>query len=256
MKSGMIGLCGSVRLLWMPAPLLLGLGVFSGCSLNHPVEPVTVRNPVFGPITIAVAPAVNLSGSASFDRDRFADLMASELAFAEGVSVIPVSRVLGALAVEGLDGVESPSHAMDLASRVGADAMLVFAVTEYEPYEPPSIGISSQLYGRRPRPSGGAMDPISLSRKARLVGATTGGGTSRGLLSHSQAVYNASHSSIAADIREFALRRDGDDSPYGWRKYVVSQREFIRFCCHQTIRALLHSRTADEPVTESDSGTP
>ncbi len=44
---------------------------------------------------------------------------------------------------------------------------------------------------------------------------------------------------VVAEIRAFAGGRDADDSPYGWRRYVVSQQEFIRFCCHATIHSLL-----------------
>ncbi len=85
-----------------------------GCSLQRRVEPVFLANPNLGPMTIAVAPAVNLSGSVDFDRNRFADLMGVELSYADGISVIPVSRVLGVLAALGLDGVASPAHAREL----------------------------------------------------------------------------------------------------------------------------------------------
>ena len=94
-------------------------------------------------MTIAVAPALNLSGAADFDPSRFADLMASELSYADGISVIPVSRVLGVLAAQELEKVESQAHAHELVRLLGADAILVFAVTEYDPYDPPSIAISA-----------------------------------------------------------------------------------------------------------------
>jgi hypothetical protein len=191
-------------------------------------------------MTIAVAPAINVSGSVDFDRNRFADLMASELGYAEGISVIPVSRVLGVLAEQGLDGVQSPSHALELVSLLGGDAILVFAVTEYDPYDPPSIGIAAQLYGTRPRERGRILDPIALSRQTRLAGASPGP-LARRLLAQTETVFDADHEAVAAEVREFAARRGADDSPYGWRKYVVSQQHYIRFCCFATIRDLLHS---------------
>ena len=116
--------------------------MLGGCSPPKRVEPALVVKPELGPMTIAVAPALNLSGTTDFDPERFADLMASELSYFEGISVVPVSRVLSVLAAQGAEGVESPTHALELVRLLGADAILVFAVTEYGPYDPPSIGIS------------------------------------------------------------------------------------------------------------------
>ena len=223
---------------WRVSVLLVGATLFVGCRSEKRVDPASIANPTLGPMTIAVAPALNLSGAAEFDRNRFADLMASELSYADGISVLPVSRVLGVLAAQGRSGVESPSHALELVSLLGADAILVFAVTEYDPYSPPNIGISAQLFGARPRAGHGTVDPVALSRRASLT-ASGGSASPRGLLAQTQRVFDASHGSVVADVRSFARLRGADDSPFGWRKYVVSQQHFIRYCCHATITALL-----------------
>ena len=211
----------------------------AGCHGARRVERVSIANGAIGPLTVAVAPAINLSGSTDFDRNRFADLMASELSYAEGVSVIPVSRALGVLAAQGTDGVTSPTHALELVKLLGADAILVFAVTEYDPYDPPSIGISAQLYGTRPGPGDGSLDPVALSRQANLAASRTPESAQR-LLAQTQRVFDAAHGAVVADLRAFAKLRDGEDSPFGWRKYVVSQQHYIRYCCHATIRTLLN----------------
>jgi len=218
--------------------LLMGAVGIGGCHRGSRIEPVSIANPRWGPMTIAVAPALNQSGSTDFDPDWFADLMASELSYADGIAVIPVSRVLGLLAVQGLDRVESPGHAWELAKLLGADAILVFAVTEYDPYDPPSIGISAQLYGARPRTGSGALDPVALSRQTGLAAAGRPCRPDR-LLAQTQRVFNATHNSVVADVQRFARRRAGGGSPYGWRQYVVSQRHYIRYCCHAIIRTLL-----------------
>jgi hypothetical protein len=202
-------------------------------------------------MTIAVAPALNLSGSTDFDADRFADLMASELSYAEGISVIPVSRVLGVLAAEGRSRVDSPSQAMELVGRLGADGILIVAVTEYDPYDPPTIGISAQLYGAPPRGHGGVLDPVALSRRARLASGEASR-PERRLLAQAQRVFDASHGSVVKEIRAFAALRDADKSPYGWRKYVVSQQHYIRYCCHATLEALLNGQR--ESVLCDDEG--
>jgi len=238
---------------WIPCVGWVLLLMTTGCHRPKGVEAVTVANRWLGPATIAVAPAINLSGSTDFDPDRFADLMASELSFAEGVSVVPVSRVLAALAADGVDRVESPAHAWALAQALGADAIIVFAVTEYDPYDPPSIGITAQLYGQEPVAGGLALDPVALSRQPRFEGPERARGRDH-LLAQTQRVFNAAHDSVVEDVKRFATIQDGADSPFGWRRYVVSQRDYMRFCCHATVRALLGARPEAERVGSAEHG--
>lgn len=222
---------------WMPVVVSLTALINGGCQFRRTAEPVFIANPAFGGMTIAVAPALNHSGSADFDVDRFADLMASELSYGRGISVVPVSRVLAALAETGVRQVQSPTHALEVAAAVGADAILVFAVTEYEPYEPPIIGISAQLYGKRLGQERRALDPVSFSRRATFTAAPPA--RSSGLLAQQQRVFDASHDAVRSEIRRFAQQRKTGAGPYGWRKYVVSQQHFIRFCCHAVLSPLL-----------------
>lgn len=203
---------------------------------SRTVAPVGICNHRLGPMTIAVAPAVNLSGSTAIDPERFADLMASELLLVDGVTVVPVSRVLAALGSEGRRGVESPAHAMSLLDRLGVDAILVFAVTEYDPYDPPSIGITAQLFGERRgargvEANGESVSGIEPGREAEAKARA-------GLLAQSQRSYHASHQRVVQELQDFAASRGGDSSPYGWRRFTVSQAEFIRYCCHATLRSL------------------
>jgi len=195
------------------------------------------------PVTIAVAPAINQSGSADFDPDRFADRMASELSYADGVSVIPVSRVLAVLRSDGVDQVASPTHALEVARSVGADAILVFSVTDYDPYDPPRIGVSAQLYGSGTGAGSGSLDPVALSRAGRMSAAPPRpAGRDRRVLAETQHVFDASHGSVIADIKRYAALRGADESPFGWRRYVVSQQGFIQYCCHATIQELLNGQ--------------
>jgi len=233
-------------LLWCATIVAVIWPATSGCHVPHHEERFVVPNQKLGPMTIAVAPAINLSGSADFDRNRFADLMASELSYGAGISVIPVSRVLTMLSARGMSGVESPSQALELAKLLGANAVLVFSVTEYDPYEPPSIGITAQLFGTRPG-QGGGLDPIALSRSASVT-AESRRGASKRVLAQTQRVFDASHDAIVKDIRRFAAQRDADDSPYGWKKYVVSQQAYVRYCCYATIRDLLNGWQNADPA--------
>ncbi len=223
---------------WMSA----GVAASIGCR-SQPSGPGWIENPTFGPMSIAVAPAVNLSGSTAFDPDRFADLMASELTYVEGVEVIPVSRVLAVLQAQRADGVQSVSHAWDIREALAADAILVFAVTEYDPYDPPSIGLDAQLYGT-PRSGWRRLDPVAQSRQAALA-VDPPGRRPGDPLARVQRTFDGGHEDVVAAARRFASSRSGDDNPYGWRRVLVSQQEFIRFCCHETLDALIRGRNQE-----------
>ncbi len=230
------------RIRWL---VLFGVSVQIGCIGRRPIQPAFLPNGLLGFATVAVAPALNLSGSTDFDPNRFADLMASELSYAEQIRVIPVSRVLGVLAAQGRDTVESARHAGELADWLGADAILVFAVTEYDPYDPPRIGISAQLYGKRPRPGIELAGPVDTPSRFRPDGVPPEQ-PSVHVLAEAQRVFDADHAGVVAEIRSFAYRRSAGESPYGWKKYVVSQEGFTRFCCHATIDFLLNGRRPPE----------
>jgi hypothetical protein len=210
----------------------------AGCRSPAPVQPEYVPNNWFGHASIAVAPAVNLSGSRDFDPNRVADLMAVELGYVEGIRVIPVSRVLGVLAAQGAVGIASPAHAVEVAQWVGADAILIFAITEYDPYDPPRVGITAQLFGASSAKKPTDATPPEGEREAPV--GTTGAAEREAtpVLAETQRVFDASHAAVIAEVQEFAKRRTADDSPYGWRKYVVAQQGFVEFCCHQTVTAL------------------
>jgi len=231
------------------ASMEVALGVLAaalpaGCQTPEGAHPTRVANPRLGVMLLAVAPALNHSGSRDFDPVRVADLMASELTYAEGVQVIPVNRVMAVLAEEGRTDIESPRHALDVVRRLGADGIVVFAITEYEPYDPPIVGITAQLYGR------GAVDQAddpAFSGGPQTEGGAQPADVSEGdihPIAQTQRVYDASQRYVVERVRRFAADRDADDSPYGWRRYVVSQQHFLRFCCHAAVEELLQGTSA------------
>lgn len=221
-----------------------------GCSQRSgfAADPARVPNAWLGSLTVAVAPALNFSGSTDFDPDRVADLMASELGHADGVTVIPVSRVLAAMTRLGLQEVGSPDQALAVKDLLGVDAILIFAVTEYDPYDPPIVGIAAQLYGRSAgRTTGDGLDPVLVSRQARpfAVGQVNQGPKTP--IAQTQQVFNAAHDYILHRVRRFADHRGEDGSAFGWRIYLVSQEHYLRFCVAQVVKQLLQAPTGKRP---------
>jgi hypothetical protein len=204
-------------------------------------------------VRVAVAPALNFSGSADFDPARVADLMASELSTFEGVAVIGVSRVLAILAEQGVDQILSPEHALDVCERLGADVILVFAVTEYNAYTP-VVGLAAQIYGPQASPSD--WDPVATSRMARPfpVDRST---DARRPQAQVQQVFNGHHEAVQKQVREYARSRDGHESPFGWRLYLESQQDYLRFCCFSLARELILQRNENQaaaPLTAGELG--
>ncbi len=187
-------------------------------------------------MTIAVAPALNFSGSSNFDPAKVGDLMASELSSVPGLGVVGVNRVLAILAEQGVVQIQSPEHALQICDRIGADAILVFAVTEYDPYRP-VVGIAAQVFSRRGSRAPD-LDPVATSRMARPFPVAPRADAMRPA-AEVQRVFDGAHDDIQHAVHEYAERRNAEKGPYGWRKYLVSQEWYLRFCCYTVAHELM-----------------
>jgi hypothetical protein len=235
---------------WARIALASALPAMIGCNDSHHA----VRDvwPHWAPKTLAVAPALNTSGTTSFDPVRVSDLAASELCTFTGVRVVAVNRVLAAMTNRGLDAIRSPEDALQVAEDVGADGMIVFAVTEYDPYDPPIVGLTMQLYAPSDPFRPDWIDPVEVSRRptpATGVAARPAGSP----WAEFQQVFNASHGDVVADVKTYARSRDADDRPYGWRKYLVSQEHYLRFCLHAAMAELLETPGAQADVESANA---
>jgi hypothetical protein len=209
------------------------LFAFSGCADSHKKMAAAPPRPSR---VIVVAPVLNLSGSQDFDALKITDLVASELVSTPGLAVVPVNLALAELQRQGKYAVETAQDAVDLARAFNADATVVTAVTEYNPYSPPVVGLIMQWY-----PANSAVAEGS----ARLSDAPPGGPRWQ-----VQRVFNAADEDLLEEVRHFARERDGDKSPYSWRKYVRSQELYVRFCTHSLILTMARLDRNDRVATE------
>ncbi len=112
----------------------------SGCAI---VE-VGMRNPVVGLETVAIAPFFNLSQERTVDGREFALDYYSELQKVPGFEVLPVGVTERAMVENGIS-LTSPHDAVRLAVILDVDAVVVGAVTDYDPYNP-RIGLKVAWY--------------------------------------------------------------------------------------------------------------
>ena len=212
------------------AAVLSAAAILCGCFLEQ--EEVSPGPAFARPVTLAVAPVLNFSGEFDFDPLKAADLLASELSYVEGIVVLPVNRVFAYLATQGKTQIESPAHALSVAEAVGADAILVPGITEYDAYTP-VVGVLLQMYGPSTA-SSSTFDAISASRYAQGFDISS---MSDPLAPTSQVqkVYNAAHQKVRDQVEKFAKPRSAEENSLGWRQYLKVQTLFLRFCWHDAI---------------------
>lgn len=206
----------------------------SGCARTE----IRPARPAISPRAVVVAPVLNLSGSSEWDVLKVTDMVASELQKVPGFTVIPVSRALAALSMRGKRGVESADDALELASEFDADATLVTAITEFQPFDPPRVGMIMQYYSAKGGDSAPQLDPVAASRKATEVRQVSGTGSDPRTPRQVQRVYHAGDRDVLHDVKEYDHHHKGYDSPYGWRVHIKSQELFVRYCCWATIRTM------------------
>lgn len=235
------------RRLRLCLPVLGAVLTVVGCADRK--AGLTVETPFPPGFSIAVAPILNFSGQFDLDPVQAADLLASELTSFGSVVVLPVNRVVAALAAEGRLQVESPQHALDIADAVGADALVVAGITEYDAYTP-IVGVVLQMYTAA-NTSESALDVVAVSRRADDPMATTAMADARWPAAQIQRVYNASHGDVLSAVRDYAEPRSAGESPFGWRQYVKVQKLYLRFCWHDALERLMKQQFRQHAVLAS-----
>ncbi len=126
------------------------LAFAGGCSLLPDVayEP-TLHNPFPQLSKIAIAPFFNHSGEPTVDGHQFALAYYNELQAIPGFEVVPVDVVEEAMRQNRIE-LTGPADARRLAQLLGADAVVIGAVTDYSPYYPPRCGLHVEWYAANP----------------------------------------------------------------------------------------------------------
>src|SRR5690242_13300701 len=126
--------------------ILLAAVAVGGCldsSLKKKPEPIEslIGSPYPNVATIAIAPAINLSGSRDVDPLAVSDALYGELQQVPGLNVIPLNRVLFAMRQLNIRTIDDPVQAQRIAEGLGAQGLVVPAVTAFDPYNPPQMGM-------------------------------------------------------------------------------------------------------------------
>lgn len=142
------------RYVWRYAFIFACLALLGGCQWIPTIsrEPV-VFNPFPQLSRVAVVPFFNLSSEPTVDGRQFALAYAAELQSIQGFEVIPVGVVENKLReyqITFSQGQDGAVEARKLAQLLGADAVVIGAVTDFTPYYPPRCGIDVEWYAANP----------------------------------------------------------------------------------------------------------
>jgi hypothetical protein len=206
--------------------------------------------------TWAVAPLRNETGTTQADGTAMADRLTQQLQQVAGIRVLPVNRVLEAMAAIEINAIDSTAKVYRLMEVLGVDGLLVGTLSAWDPYEPPKIGLTMQLYSREVADAQ-TPDPRKLTRAATDDWLP-------GVRATRQPIATVSHHFDAANgdtlkyLRHYAHGRVPPDSPAGWRRYLLSMDLYAEFVSHEVMRRLFAAewKRLTVEVNQAESAQP
>ena len=206
------------------------VGALAGCSSQ---KPYGVETEAYLPAkkrqVWAVAPVINLSGQKDVDPLLQADLVYAQLQQVHGLTVIPVNRVVEVYAGLRIEKVQTPEQAALVCDLLGCDALVVPTVTEFDPYNPPKLGASVQVF-RKPRgyarPDN--VDPRDLARQASMQSESLPG-PSAGQFVQAVGMFDAANGSVRQKLEAYAAGRNDPNGPMGLKEYYISMDRYCGF---------------------------
>jgi hypothetical protein len=227
---------------------ILALSMVTGCSLS-PVFQMFQKTKTYGEESRlflpgekrqvwAVAPTVNLSGVSQVDPLLSSDVVYQQLQQVDGLTVLPVNRVAEVYASLKIDKVQSESQALAICDLLGCDALVVPTITIYDPYDPPKLGASLQLFVR---PGAVAqlppIDPRQLERAASASELPVIE-TPRRLI-QAVGMFDAADGSIRQRAQAYAVGRSDPNGPMGHDVVFLNMECYSGFVYHALIAELL-----------------
>ncbi len=228
------------RLLALLVPALLAGS--PGC--RPPVKPCPIPEDLR---TVAVLPFVSRAPIGREAVEEFSDIFASEWVKTAGVRVVRPAAIAPSIG-PGRQTL-SLEEAVRLARGVKADAFVTAAVTDYDPYEPPRIGLSVQFLRTSAQSlSGPEVDRLVQSASWRCGPLPLGREAAGHWIAAFERVYDAHDRRVRSELCAYAGGHEAGDTPFGReREFLAVQPRYMQFVSNQIIREILRSSRDDEP---------
>lgn len=218
-------------------PMLAAAALMSGCARRGPVINGPLLSPYAEPATWAVAPLANESGVSIADGLTAADIIAQEVQKIHGIDALPVQRVLDGMRAMNIGSIDSPATARSLARLIGADGIIVGSITAFDPYRPPRLGLTLQLYTARSMAL--ADDLIDNISRAPSDTALSGFEPHDAPASSASAILDAADNGVRLDVEQFARGRTQTNSALNWERYLVVMDLYTQYAADRLLRDLL-----------------
>ncbi len=263
MTSEQLMLASRLRFSLSLAAILFLIAALPGCAGERFKQPTTLVAPYNdardGDLLWAVAPLRNEAGSSAFDPLTITDALTAEVHQTDGLSVVPVNRVIRAMRALEIYTIETPADAVAVGKAVGADAIIVGTVTAWDPYRPPKLGMSLALFPLTERMGAEAArviaDPRILQRSVTDYFITKGAWANPNdpVSVASEHLDGANHG-VQASLQLYDEGRADGRSALGWKRRLASMSLFTEFAAHRLTSRLLDAERSrlGSPVATAD----
>ncbi len=238
--------------------LLLGAWVMLlvGCTTQKPAE--VLQSPYPTRHVWAVAPLSNQSGSLAADGLALADHLHRQLENATNLDVLPVNRVIAAMESLELRQVTTQAQALKLLQTLAVDGLVVGTISAYDPYDPPKVGLTLELYTSEKVDQYDAMKLRALSRQPvdDAVSDFTVNKPAQPV-SMVGAVLDASDPRTRGALEKYAVQRGPQNQRDAWRMYRISIDHYSEFVAYVMSYRLLEAerlRLFPPPPPSADAG--
>ncbi len=215
---------------------LLLIPVLAGCSFHSSKYMKYPENPYPHVRAIAVAPFLS---EGKGDGLEAAEVFANELAQVPGIRVIRPGHVKDAV-LKDASQIANVQEALAVARKLGADAIIVGCVTDYDPYPPPRAGIAIQMFAENPTAENPGGDPTSEVLSGRPLAVAPG--EQRFLVISFERVFDAHQAATRDELRDYAESFTPEDRGFQGEGYFLGVYErYLHFCANVMIREILAS---------------
>ncbi len=233
---------------------LLLVPVLAGCSFHSSKYMKYPQNPYTHVRTIAVAPFLSEGSASGAEASHShgamapatdgngleaAEIFANELAQVPGIRVIRPGHVKDAV-LKDASQIANVQEALAVAKKLGADAIIVGVVTDYDPYPPPRAGIAIQMFAENPSAENPGGDPTSEVLSGRPL--AVGPAEQRFLVIAFERVFDAHQAATRDELRDYAESFTPEDRGFQGEGYFLGVYErYLHFCANVMIREILAS---------------
>jgi len=224
--------------------------VTAGCQakpdLDAPRFTISPYDQAHGELLWAVAPLRNESATTTVDPLVMSDKIVEALEQVRGIRALPMNRTLETMRAIRMPMVRTPADANRLAEALGVDALVVGAITAYDPYDP-RLGLALTVVPRTSAMNGvafvdtGKLDaravqssPTEITQAAAALGEPT---------SSASLLFDGKNQAVQMDVRNYAEGRAERVSAAGWRRYLRSVDLFSEFAAYRTVDQLVQAET-------------